>query len=271
MNLPPFDYDRPRDLTSALMSVGEGSVPYCGGTELLAAMGMGLLQPERLTSLRSVPELRGVTVSDGRLSVGATTTHREVAADAQVQSASPLLAHVANRVGNSRVRATGTAGGNLAFAEPRSDLATALIALEADVVLQDASSTRTVGLSDFLLGPYEADLRPGELLVRIEVTADHSDVAAYRKMTITERPVVGVAVVRVRETGRWRVVVGAVGELPLAVDFDSLDAVDAAGIAGQLDVVPDHSGSEAYKRRVTEVTVLRCCQDAHEQAERTST
>jgi carbon-monoxide dehydrogenase medium subunit len=270
VNLPPFDYDRPRDLASALVSVGEGSVPYCGGTELLAAMGMGLLQPERLTSLRSVPELRGLAVEDGRLRIGATTTHREVAADAQVQSASPLLADVVQRVGNSRVRATGTLGGNLAFAEPRSDLATALIALDALVVLQDASSARTASLADFLLGPYEADLRPGELLVRIEVTAHHTDVAAYRKMTVTERPVVGVAVVRVRETQSWRVVVGAVGELPLAVDVDSLDAVDAAGIAGQLDVTADHSGSEAYKRRVTEVTVRRCCQDAREQAERRS-
>jgi carbon-monoxide dehydrogenase medium subunit len=270
VNLPPFDYDRPQDLSSALVSVGEGSVPYCGGTELLAAMGMGLLQPERLTSLRSVPELHGVTVSDGRLRIGATTTHREVAAEARVQSASPLLAHVAHRVGNSRVRATGTVGGNLAFAEPRSDLATVLIALDATVVLQDVASTRTAGLSDFLMGPYEADLRPGELLVRIELAADYSDVAAYRKMTITERPVVGVAVVRVRKTGSWRVVVGAVGELPLAVELDALDAVDAAGIAGQLDVTADHSGSEAYKRRVTEVTVLRCCQDAREQAERRS-
>lgn len=267
MNLPSFEYERPADLATAFEAVGAGATPYCGGTELLAAMGMGLLQPDRLVSLRVVPELRGVEVADGRIAIGATTTHREVGGDDRVRSASPLLASVVQRVGNSRVRATGTVGGNLAFAEPRSDLATALIALGATVVLGDGVAEREQAVGDFITGPYEADLRPGELLLRVEVPADVADVAVYRKMTITERPVVGVAVVRLRTTGSWRVVVGAVGEQALVVEVADLDAVDAAGIAGDVDVTADHSGSETYKRQVTEVTVRRSCEQARQQSE----
>ncbi len=268
MNLPPFQYERPQDLVSALEAVAEGGTPYCGGTELLAAMSMGLLRPERLTSLRLVPELRGIVASDGWVTIGATMTHREVAASEHVRSRSPLLAFVAGRVGNSRVRATGTVAGNLAFAEPKSDLSTALVALGANVVLGDGTSTRTVTVADFIRGPYEADLRSGELLLRVDIPGDATDVAAYRKMTVTERPVVGVAVVRLRQTQTWRVVVGAVGEQPLPLEVDDLAEVDAPGIAGSVDVTAEHGASAAYKRRVTEVTIRRCCEQAREQCER---
>ena len=122
-------------------------------------------------------------------------------------------------------------------------------------------------LADFIHGPYETGLRPDELLLRVEVPVDVADVAVYRKMTITERPIVGVAVVRLRADRSWRVVVGAVGEQVLVVELDDLRSVDAAGIAGALDVTPDHSGSESYKRHVTEVTVRRSCEQARLQSE----
>ena len=135
------------------------------------------------------------------------------------------------------MRATGTIGGNLAFAEPRSDVSTVLIALGARVALADASGSRHVPLVDFLHGAYETDLQPGELLLRVDVPLGAADVGVYRKVTITERPVVGVAVARLRETGTWR------------------------------DVMADLSGSEDYKRHLTEVTVRRCCEAAREQSQ----
>jgi carbon-monoxide dehydrogenase medium subunit len=271
VSLPPFEHTAATDLPTALAAVADGAVPYCGGTELLAAMGMGLLQPERIVSLRKLDELRGIGLSDGVLTLGAITTHREVARNQRVADVAPLLAHVAHRVGNARVRATGTVGGNLAFAEPRSDLSTTLIALGAEVVLADAAGSRSLRLADFLQGAYETELAPGELLVRVEIPESVADIGVYRKVTITERPVVGVAVVRLRETGTWRVVVGAVGDEPFIVEADSLDDVDPGSIAAEVDVVADLSGSEDYKRKLTEVTVRRTCEAAREQIEEVAT
>lgn len=267
MTLPAFEHAAPADLSTVLAAVADGAVPYCGGTELLAAMSMGLLQPDRIVSLRKLEELRGIGTADGVLAIGATTTHREIARSEQVRTAAPLLADVAHRVGNARVRATGTIGGNLAFAEPRSDVSTVLIALGARVALADASGSRHVPLVDFLHGAYETDLQPGELLLRVDVPLGAADVGVYRKVTITERPVVGVAVARLRETGTWRVVVGAVGDEPYVAEAANLEDVDAVAIASAVDVMADLSGSEDYKRHLTEVTVRRCCEAAREQSQ----
>jgi carbon-monoxide dehydrogenase medium subunit len=270
MNLPPFEYDAPNELVGALNAVADGAVPYCGGTELLASMSMGLVKPGRIVSLRKLEELRYLNVGAGALSLGATMTHREVARNDQVRATAPLLADVAQRVGNSRVRATGTVGGNLAFAEPRSDLSTVLVALGARVVLVDVVGSRLLPLAEFLQGPYETDLRSGELLVRVEVPADAAGVAIYRKVTLTERPVVGVALIRLREAAVWRVVVGAVGSGPFVVEADSLDDIDPTSVAGEVDVMADLSGAEGYKRKLTEVTIQRCCDAAREDSQEVS-
>ena len=262
MSLPPFAWQRAEDLGSALSALADGALPYCGGTELLAAMGMGLVSAERLVSLRGVAELRGVALEGDVLHVGATTTHREVAGSEVVASAFPLLARVAERVGNVRVRASGTIGGNLAFAEPRSDISTLLIAAGASVVVTDGGAQRRVAVEEFLLGPFEPDLEPEELLVGVEVPVGAADVGAYHKVTVTERPVVGVALVPVAAAGGWRLVVGAVGDEPLVVEAASLAEVDADGVAGEVDVVADLAGSEAYKRQLTRVAVAACRDEA---------
>lgn len=262
MTLPPFAYERPADLEAAFAAVADGGVPYCGGTELLAAMGMGLLAPRRLVSLRAIDVLRGCTLGPDMLQLGSTMTHREIAGSAAVMAAAPLLASVAGRVGNIRVRSTGTVGGNLAFAEPRSDVATALMALGATVVVADSARRRRVPIGDFIVGPYETDLTPGELVLSVEIPLGVVDFTVYRKIVFTERPVVGVAIVRLRASGRWRIVVGAVGEQALLVEVGELGDVDAAGIAGDIDISPDLSGTETYKRHLVQVTIQRCLEEA---------
>ena len=266
MSLQKFRHSTPVDLESALQAIAHGAVPYCGGTELLAAMNMGMLRPEEIVSLRRVTELGGITVQNGHLRLGAITRHRELIHDHRVVAHAPLLVDVARRIGNARVRAQGTVGGNLAFAEPRSDLSTALIALGATVCLSTNSSRRRESLVEFLQGPYETTLQEGELLTGIEVDRDVADIALYRKVTFTERPAVGVAVVHLNQADMWRVVVGAVGEQPLIREVKTLDDVDPAEIAGSVDVLSDHNGSDDYKRHVTHVTITRCCSLAAEQA-----
>lgn len=266
MRLPSFDHLRPEDLDEAMAASADGATLYCGGTELLAAMAMGLLRPDRLATLRAIPSLRDVTLIDGTLRIGATATHRDVARSDLVVAAAPLLADVARRVGNVRVRSTGTIGGNLAFAEPRSDVSCALAALDAQVVVSNATTTRSQAIEDFIVGPYETTLDAGEVLVAVELAAAATDVAVYHKLVVSERPIVGVAITRRRSSGMWRLVVGAVGSTMTIIDTGSLDAVDAAIIAGDVDVSADLSGSERYKRAVTRVVIERSRSEAIERA-----
>lgn len=262
--LPPFDLVRPADLASALAVIDEDHVPYCGGTELLLAMRAGLHRPEALVDVKGLPELTGVRVDGEELVVGAAERHMDVAAYSVVRRHAPMLARVEHGVGNARVRAQGSVGGNLCFAEPKSDVGTALIALGASVTLVGPTGTRVLPVRELIAGPYYADKEPDELLVDVRVPLPpEGRRSAYVKYQTMERPTLGVAVVA--DPDVVRVVVGAVGEVPEVHEVPGVADVDPDAIAAAVDPTPDLSGSEEYKRHVTGVYVRRALQALEEQ------
>jgi carbon-monoxide dehydrogenase medium subunit len=218
-------------------------------------MGLGLFSPERVVSIRALEELRVCRHDGDELVVGAGLTHQAVASAPLVAEHAPLLAEVSAGVGNIRVRCTGTVGGNLAFAEPRSDVAAVLVALGARIELVSSGGSRVLTLEHFLLGAYETDLRPGELILAVRVPSG-STAGVYRKVVLSERPVVGVALAPCG-TG-WRLVVGAVGMNLLVHDLADLGAIDPAALAAEVEPTSDLGGSEEYKRHLTQVTIRRC-------------
>lgn len=255
--VPTFDYELAETLDQALAALAEGAAPIHGGTELLPAMGLGLLSPTRVISIRALDELRKCERDDDTLILGAGLSHQEIATSALVREGAPLLAEVTSDVGNIRVRCTGTLGGNLAFAEPRSDVATALIALDASVVLQSTGGTRQIPVQDFMVGFYETDLKGGELITAVHVPFRPATPAAYRKIVLSERPVVGVGLAQ-RDSGQWRLVIGAVGMGTITIDVETLDDLDAGAIAEDIETMADLSGGEDYKRHLAKVTIERC-------------
>ncbi|QRP48658.1 xanthine dehydrogenase family protein subunit M [Amycolatopsis sp. FDAARGOS 1241] len=252
--LPPFELERPDTVADVVALLGEDAVPYCGGTELLLAMKMGLLRPAVLVDVKRVATLRGVRREAGRLVIGASTTHAEVAADPLVTAEVPLLATVAHHVGNARVRAQGSIGGNLCFAEPKSDVTTVLAALDATVTLVSPRGPRSVAVAGFLIGAYWADREADELLTEVSIPLP-APKGAYLKLQTAERPTVGVAAVRTA-TG-LRLAVGAVGERPVVVDHDGPGAPDFDTLAEGIEMIPDLAGSVRYKRHVTAVYARR--------------
>jgi carbon-monoxide dehydrogenase medium subunit len=254
--LPPFRLCRPRSLAEALDAIGEEKVPYCGGTELLLAMRAGLHRPETLVDVKRLPELSGVRVDDNAVVVGATERHVDLAEHPLVREHLPMLARVERAVGNARVRAQGSIGGNLCFAEPKSDIATALVAYGAEVTLAGPSGRRAAAVEDFVAGPYFADKESNELLVdvRIPIPAPGTR-AVYLKYQITERPTVGVALLHA--DGNCRLVVGAVGEVQMLWTFGDTTEIDPEAVAEELDPTADLTGSERYKRHVAAVYIRR--------------
>lgn len=255
--LPPFDYELAPDLQAALAAVAGGATLINGGTELLPAMSMGLLAPERVVSIRAVSELQTSAVKEGRLVLGAGLTHRDITRDRLVHEHAGLLAEACDGVGNVRVRSTGTIGGNLAFAEPRSDVITALLALDARVRLLSLDGQREKPLRSFVLGPYEVGLKPGELIASVTIPTAQADFGVYRKIVRSERPIVGAALVHLPGNG-WRLAVGAVGMTSTVVETSTLGEIDPVAIATDIDTTADLSGSEAYKRHLTKITIERC-------------
>lgn len=256
--LPPFRLARPETLEDGLEVLSDDDVAYCGGTELLLAMRAGLHRPETLVDIKRIPDFTGIVTDSDHLVIGAAERHMDVAADPLVLRHAPMLARVERAVGNARVRAQGSVGGNLCFAEPKSDLGAALIALDAKVTLVSLRGRREIAVEDLVAGPYFADKEPDELLLDVRIPLPGDGVAAtYVKFQTMERPTVGVALVHDADAARARLVVGAVGEVPLAWTFTAPDDIEPEAIAREVDPTPDLTGSELYKRHITGVYVRR--------------
>jgi carbon-monoxide dehydrogenase medium subunit len=263
MMLPSdFELHRPATVADAAAlraELGDSAALYAGGTELLLAMKLGVLDYEHLIDVKRIGELHGVERRNGELWIGAAVTHRELETDAEVARALPALAALEREVANVRVRAAGTLAGNLAFAEPHADPPALLTALGARLQLVCDGGIREVEVEDFVLGAYETALHDDELLSAVLVPLPGDGVrATYRKIAMLERPTVGVAVVAEIAAGTFlgppAVVVGAVDERPLRVDAaalagasvddgDALDAVAAAARGDRFDLSTTAAGS----------------------------
>lgn len=235
-------------------------------------MKMGVARWRQLIDLKPIAALRRIERADGVLRIGAGVTHWTLERDPLVARAIPALARLERSVANVRVRAVGTLGGNLAFAEPHADPPALLIALGARVVLQGSAGTRTLPLAEFITGMYQTALGPDEVLVAIEVPVPPAGTrVSYVKFQILERPSVGVAIVAALRDGRFSaaptVVVGAVDEVPRVVPTATMAGARAAERAtadalaeaarGAVDPVADLAGGVDYKRHLVGVFARR--------------
>ena len=253
--LPPFSHVRPTTMEDALEAISEDAVPYAGGTELLLAMKAGLLRPDALIDVKRIDRMHLIESDGNPVVIGGSVTHQEARSDAGIRSRLPVLADVLGKVGNPRVRAVGTLGGNLCFAEPKSDVATILIALGGRVTLVSRDGERDLDVEEFIIGPYTTTRGDHEILTEISVPLDRSR-AVYMKYQTMERPTVGVAA-SVGPDGDVRLVVGAVAGAPHLFTATGLGDIDPGEVAGTVEIIPDMTGSERYKRHITELYVER--------------
>jgi carbon-monoxide dehydrogenase medium subunit len=282
--LPPFTVHRAgsvEEATDLLERLGDDAVVYCGGTELLLVYKFGFADYRDLVDVKGIEELHGIAAEPGELRIGAAVTHREIERSPIVEEHVPAFALMERHVGNLRVRNQGTIGGNLCFADPHSDPATFLIAAGGAVsVRRGGAEARRVPMEDFVRGPFETAIEPGELLVAVHVPRPAPGSAiVHRKMSFHERPAITVAAsVRVAD-GRVvqaRLGVGSVGVAPVRVVAAeellggvSADAPAAAAIAAAGDAaveasrpVADSNGSVEYKAQLVRVLTGRCIREA---------
>lgn len=277
IGLRPFGLCRPTSVAEAseiLAREGRDAALYAGGTELLLVLKAGLLRVTNLVDVKRVPGLSEVRSEDGHLVIGAAATHRMLERAPAVRARCPLVAGVARHVANVRVRSVGTVGGNLAFADPHSDLATAFLTFDAVVRLGSRGGERAVGLGDFVLGPYETVRADDEVLVSVRLSPwPAGTVGAYVKFGVHERPTLGVGVALTTAAGvitGARVAVGCVGPRPQRLaavegrlqgwsvaDLTRHAGEPAALAAAGVEPEADLHGSAEYKREMTRVFVQR--------------
>jgi carbon-monoxide dehydrogenase medium subunit len=276
MPLRRFSMYQPKSVAEAsemLAEFGENGRLYAGGTELLLAMKHDLLRYEHLIDVKTIPGLNSIQEKNGSLFIGGTVTHRAIERSPLVQQHLPVLAQMEKNVANVRVRASGTLGGNLCFAEPHSDPATLLLALGAKAHLQAKSKKRAVSIDQLITGSYETSLASDELLEAIEIPIPPtSQRAAYLKYQLKERPTLGLALVLDMDGENIKqatAVVGSVSAVPTTSDktnrllqgpkaqAEGQLAEAAEALAQAADPVDDLEGGADYKRHLIGVFLKR--------------
>jgi carbon-monoxide dehydrogenase medium subunit len=174
MKPPRFEYVAPRSEEEALALLGEHrdqAKLLAGGQSLIPLMNFRLAQPEIVIDLNRISSLAYVRGGDGAFAIGALTRQHVLERDAGVVGRIPMLAEACRLIGHLPIRHRGTVGGNLAHADPASELPAAMVALGAEMVAASRQGRRTIAADQFFAAPLTTTLRADELLVEIRVPA----------------------------------------------------------------------------------------------------
>ena len=172
MKAAEFDYVKPSTLEQVfelLQEHGDEARLLAGGQSLLATLNMRLSEPGIVIDITGLKALRGISVEDQHLRIGALVTHSEIEASPLVTKYAPLLSQAAPHIAHRAIRNAGTWGGAIAYADPAAEWPACLLALGGTVVARGPTGQRRIAADDFFLGLYSTALRPDEVLIACEI------------------------------------------------------------------------------------------------------
>ena len=251
-----FDYERPRELGSALTllreAAGAGKV-MAGAQSLGPMLNLRLAQPRLVVDVRGVPELQDAGENDDAVLFGSCITHAAIEDGRVPDPSRGLMREVAANIAYRAVRNRGTIGGSLCHADPAADWTNVLPVLGATAVIRSSAGTREVAVDRFMTGAFSTVLQDDEILVGIRVPK-LSARARWGHYKFCRKPgefaEATAAVIVDAERNVRRAVIGSIHGAPYVVDdasfvADGFDperaraAIDAAGI-----------GDDAYERQI---------------------
>jgi carbon-monoxide dehydrogenase medium subunit len=254
------NYHRATSLSEAARLARTGEAKFLsGGMTLIPAMKTRLAAPSDLVDLTHIAELKGITISGGTVTIGAATTHAEVAGNAELKAACPAICHLAAHIGDPHVRHRGTIGGSIANNDPAADYPAALLALNATIV----TDSREIAAENYFTGLFETALGEGEMVKAVSFAiparsgySKFPNPASRYAMTgvfvAKDNDGVRVAVTGAGENGVFR---SAAIEAALSQNFD---AAALAGVSVPSDgLMSDLHASAEYRANLVVVMAKR--------------
>jgi len=287
MKPAPLKYIAATSLDHALRlkhDYGEEARFLAGGQSLVPTINFRLAQPAVLIDLNPLDALAGIAANGNAIRIGALTRYRTLERDALIADAVPLMREALPHIAHPQIRNRGTLGGNLAHADPASEMPAIVLALGGRLRAQSASAERWIAAKDFFLGPLTTALEADEMLVEIEIPARTKRTGACFMEVARRRgdfAMVGVALtVTLDEAGKCsaaRIALCGAGETPVDVSESaasligqSIDdaAIDDAANAVQAAIDPPGNlqASPGFQRHLAGVLVKRALCTARERA-----
>ena len=275
-----FDYQRATSLDDAIAKLaatnGDGKF-IAGGHSLVPLMKLRLSEPKILIDIARIPGLVGISEKNGKLEIGAGTTHHAVATSELLRSMCPVIADCAGEIGDPQVRNRGTMGGSLAHSDPSADYPAVMLALDAEVHLKGPGGWRAVKANDFFQDMFTVNMAENEIIAGVQFAPIQA--ASYAKLhqRASHYAIVGVAAAVTIENGiitsarlgltgasthaqRMSNVEAAIqGRQPNEATIDAAAAVAGEGLA---NVNSDIHASEAYRRAMVKVFTRRALEGA---------
>lgn len=288
MTFRPTDYfepSTPEDVCGLLSQYGKHARVISGGTAIYELAKRGLAdEVKQLISLRNVP-LNYVRRDEHGLHVGSTMTLAELSEREEIRNehSLQLLLESLQEIRPIQVKTVATVGGEICTSLPLLDFPSALLAVDAHVIIQGPKGRRSMALGDFLVDFFLNALESGEFLIEtlIPKQPKHSG-SAFMKFgrTAYDFNLVNVAT-RLTITPNEicsdsRIFLGGVGRVPVratssegAMRQQRIDESAYARASEALDefkAIPQIHGSPEYKRDIARVLVRNCLSRAAERA-----
>mmetsp|Transcript_2636 Transcript_2636/g.3148 ORF Transcript_2636/g.3148 Transcript_2636/m.3148 type:complete len:300 (+) Transcript_2636:194-1093(+) len=249
---------------ASLISGTEDGKFLAGGQTLLPTMKAKLAAPSDLVDVSGASDMIGVSVSGNSISIGAMTTHADVAGNPELNAVCPSICALAGNIGDPAVRHRGTIGGSVANNDPAADYPAALLALGATIT----TNKRDISADDFFVGLFETALDDGEIITK--VSFDAPEKGAYAKFPNPASRYAMVGVFAAKSAGGARVAVTGAGsdgvfrqsDMEAALDGSwSADAVSGVNVSAD-NLLSDIHGDAAYRANLVKVMASRAVANA---------
>ncbi|WP_417221356.1 xanthine dehydrogenase small subunit [Arthrobacter sp.] len=161
---PGSAFVRPADLAEALelLAGTPDAVVLAGSTDWGVELTIKHHRAPLTIAIDQLPELRRFATTADHVEIGAGLTLSDV--ERRLDGSIPLLAEVFPQFASRLIRNAATIGGNLGTGSPIGDMAPALMALDAELVLGSARGERVVALADYFTG-YRQSLRTADEII----------------------------------------------------------------------------------------------------------
>jgi carbon-monoxide dehydrogenase medium subunit len=215
-----------------------------------------------LVDIRGIEDLKGISIDDETVRIGALTTHAELLSSEPLYDVLPIFRQTANRIADPQVRNHGTIGGSLANADPAADWPAIVIALNAELEIAGPNGSRRVAAKEFFVDIFSTVLEPTEVLAAIHLARPALGARfTYRKI---RHPASGYAVVGVAVGVRMKD--GLVAETSIGITGAASHAF-SADVATEIMMAKPLSSEtiEEAAKQASEATV--CLSDRYASAE----
>ena len=245
---------------AALLNRSEDGKILAGGQTLIPTMKQRLADPSDVIDVSAAADLRGITIAGDQVTIGAMTTHAEVAGHTALAALCPSICKLAANIGDPAVRHRGTIGGSLANNDPAADYPAAALALNARI----HTTSREIAADDFFEGMFTTALEDDEIITAVSFTAPATGGYGKFPNPASRYAMAGVFVAKLAD-GSVRVAVTGAGEdgvhrhdgLEAALSADwSASAVDGVEISSD-GLLSDLHGNAAYRANLIKVMAKR--------------